>query len=117
MKTVLKTLLSACVLMMLTAFTSNAFAGGDKPDAYYIGKAHSEVGSCIGAAHGGGPSSIEAYVQNVSICFVSGYIKQVSFYEVSGPPCHQEPCPRPFVRLIATVDFGCDDQIVGSTCY
>jgi hypothetical protein len=117
MKTIFKTMMATLALVLLTTFTSNAFAGGDKPDAYYVGKAHSEVGSCIGAAHGGGPSTIVSYVQTVSVCFVSGYLKQVSFYQVFGPPCHQEPCPRPFVRLVATVDFGCDDEIVGSTCY
>lgn len=115
MKTIFQSVL-ALAFVLVTGSAAFAQSGG-RPDSYYIGRAHSEVGACLGEEHGGGPSRIEASVAITGICFVSGELRRVTFYEVSGPPCHSEPCPRPFVRLVAEVDFGCDDEIVGSTCY
>lgn len=117
MKNFMKTF--AVAGMLAAVFMVFNTVSAQNSEGYYIGKAHAEVGSCVGQAHGGGPSQIQASVYTTSICFVSGNTTRVDFYQVFGVPCNpsQNPCPRPFVRLVATVDFGCDDEVIGSVCY
>ena len=59
-------------------------------------------------------SQIGGNVSVVSACFVDGFIRRVHLYPII--QCHKEPCPLILVRLLGTVDFDCDGNIIGVTC-
>jgi hypothetical protein len=117
-------LLFASLAMVTLAFvslsgftTSRSMMTPPNDDAQLIGRARGAANPCIGQAHNSF-SSIEAQVEDIGICFVSGNLKRVSFYRVTR--CNeqqQDPCPRPFVELVATVDFDCEENIIAVQCY
>jgi hypothetical protein len=87
-----------------------------------VGRAHQEVGQCVGRANRDFSSPILHRVDVVGSCFVSGFLYRVTFYHVTfGTPCvptEENPCvpPLPLYQGIATVDFDCVGNIIGSEC-
>lgn len=88
-----------------------------KPDGYYVAKAQQEVSDCLDLYDTGGNSllSLGSSVETVSACFADGFITEVNFY--TEPNCQpNKPCPLFLSKFVATVTFGCDDEIIYSSC-
>ncbi len=88
-----------------------------KPDNenYLIARARLEVRECIQQAREPGWDII-GNVQRVSACFAGGYITDVTFSkQIACRP--NEICPLAPVILVATVQFGCDNEVISSQCY
>ncbi len=110
------TMMIAALALVVSISSFTSIDNGNGNENSLIGRAHSEVAQCLAAAQVPG-MRYEASVSVISSCFAGGFIRTVYFYQVPAQPCHQEPCPRPAVRLVASVQYGCDDDIIGSTCY
>jgi hypothetical protein len=111
----LSSIFCGAIALSLMAPVSTASA---KPDGYYKAKAKQEVSDCLGAYDTGGSSivAINSSVEVVSACFASGFITRVNFY--TEPNCQpNQPCPLFLSKLVASVEFGCDDEIISGTCY
>jgi hypothetical protein len=128
----MKKVLSVIALLAFVLGTANLVQAQSTSDNALIGRAHSEVGSCIGQAHplngqlgnqGNSTNGVQSEVSVIGSCFAGGFLKRVSFYYITfGPPCNPDleaPCrpPLPIFNLIATVDFDCAGNIVASECY
>jgi hypothetical protein len=112
MKTLKKTI-AAVVLTLLTFTAVNAQAPGD--DAL-IGKAHGAAHDCLQPYLSNPIYEVGSSIETTGICFVEGFLKRVTFY--AGPACHGPgPCPAFATRIVATVDFGCEGEVIGVTCY
>lgn len=114
-----KLFLASLMLLAGAFFTLSGFTAppNGNEEAQLIGRARGAAANCIAPHHAGG-YEIDGQVETVGICFVSGELKRVSFYRTVR--CNEQqnnPCPRPFVLLIATVDFGCDNEVVSVQCY
>ena len=73
-----------------------------------------EVRTCLNDADRDG-WEIESSVSTVSTCFAGGFIREVNFY--SSYICRpNQICPRVADFLVATVTFGCDDNIIEARC-
>ena len=107
-------LLSVCFVIGTLATKAQ---NNNPNDNQLIGMAHSAVSQCLSDAHQQ-DRTIEACVETTGICFFQGFLKRVIFCSV--PSCHDtpnQPCPRPFgPYVVATVDFACGANIIGSTC-
>jgi hypothetical protein len=81
-------------------------------DQYLIAKAKVAAHDCL---HDVAPGvEVDASVETYSICFVSGDLQKVVFYTTV--KCHQEPCQKIMSRLVATVYFGCDNEVTSVEC-
>lgn len=95
-------------LVLVLSLVSSAF-GADP----YVNRARTEVRECLADAREPGWDVVgQSYV--VSAGFAGGFITEVDFYKTIA--CHKQPCPRPAAELVATVQFGCDDQISYGEC-
>lgn len=83
-------------------------------DKAYIAKARSAVGSCLDQAREPGWQIIPS-VHIVSACFAGGYITEVNFAKQIRCP-RKGPCPMAPTMLVATVQFGCDNEIMSTSC-
>ena len=64
------------------------------------------------------PSEIYATVAASGICFVSGETHTVSVFWAPSSNCPAGSyCPTPAPVMIASVDFGCNDEVTSVTCY
>jgi|GEM_PF-6879942 len=109
MKKITAVLSVLCMLLFLT--TAKAQSNDNSLEGRARGAAH----ECLQPYHNG-TYEITSSTDPVSICFVQGFIYRVSFY--AGPKCNgQGPCPAFPTRLVATVDFGCEGEILAVTCY
>lgn len=87
-----------------------------------VGRAHQAVGQCIGQAQNDFEGPIQHQVDVVGSCFAGGFLYRVTFYHITyGPPCiptEENPChpPLPVYQGIATVDFDCAGDVIGSAC-
>ena len=72
-----------------------------------VKEARAEVKACIKDAKQPG-NTIEFEVTTVSTCFVSGFIREVSFYAVSKFDGTEE--------WVATVQFDCDNNVTSGEC-
>lgn len=82
-------------------------------DQNLIGKARGAAHDCLNTYLSNGVA-VDASVETTGICFVSGSLHKVTFYTTV--KCHNEPCPKPASVLIATVYFGCDDNVTSVEC-
>jgi hypothetical protein len=67
-----------------------------------------------------GKVDVWADVQIVSSCFAGGFITEAAVIYRPTVVCSNpetNPCPTPMPIVVATVQFGCDDEIVSVTCY
>lgn len=88
-----------------------------KSDGYYTAQAKKEVSACLDAYDTGGNAIIQiaSSVETVSACFAGGFITRVSFY--TEPNCKpNQPCPLILSKLVAEVEFGCEDDVIYSSC-
>ena len=59
---------------------------------------------------------INATVTTVSICIVSGFIQRVDF--TKDPRCRgNQVCPKLPSLLVGSAEFGCEGELLGTTCY
>ena len=93
-------------LTLLFCGSLSAQNGGN--DNGLIGKARGAAHDCLQQYHSAGVT-ISANVEATGICFVSGSLHKVTFYTTV--KCHNEPCPKPFSVLVATVYFDCDNNV------
>lgn len=105
----MKKLLLGVAAVCLLTFASTAQSDNDNA---LIGKARGAAHECLRDAPSGW--EINAGVETLGICFVQGEIKRVTFY--ASFRCHTEVCPKIADRLVATVDFDCDGNVVSVTC-
>jgi hypothetical protein len=99
-----------CMLLFLTTVKAQS----TNPNALE-GRARGAAHECLQPYHSG-IYEITASTDVTGICFVQGFTYRVSFY--AGPKCNGTgPCPTFPTRLIATVDFGCEGEILAMNCY
>jgi hypothetical protein len=96
-------------LVLLLSVLSPAHAGDT-----YLPRARNEMKECLADAREPGWDVVgSTYV--VSACFYTGFITEVDFYKTI--TCHgNQVCPKIAAQLVATVQFGCDDQIMYGEC-
>lgn len=59
---------------------------------------------------------INATATTVSICIVSGFIQRVDF--TKDPRCRtNQVCPKLPSLLVGSAEFGCEGELLGTTCY
>ncbi|MFL5753015.1 MAG: hypothetical protein ACJ76F_06380 [Bacteroidia bacterium] len=110
MKNLLKTL--SVIFVFVATFSANAQSGNDNS---LIGKARGAAHECLQPYHGSF-YQIDASVETIAICFVSGELSRVTF--TAGPNCSGPgPCPAFPTRIIATVEFDCEGNVASVTCY
>lgn len=119
MKTITKALFGIVAAFLLTLTVNTAHAQNNNNDNALIGQARSAPGiaQCLADANNDPLYEIVAQVETNGICFVSGFIKTVTFYKT--PVCHgnpQNPCPKPATEPVATVTFGCGGEILSAEC-
>ncbi|HEX8515738.1 MAG TPA: hypothetical protein VF868_06015 [Bacteroidia bacterium] len=89
------------------------FASAQSSDNDIIGRARGAAHECLNAVREPGYEFI-GQSEITSICFAGGFLTTVTFYKVA--KCNHEPCPKPVAVPVAEVTFGCDDQILSTTC-
>ena len=104
---------SASIILAFFIF-SNVSNAQSNSDQKYIGKARAAVQDCISKCLQQG-IDVQGNVEITGICFFNGMLRRVNFY--TSIKCHQEPCPKIASRLVATVDFDCDGNVISSACY
>jgi hypothetical protein len=77
-------------------------------------RARSAARGCLKPFHSG-EYKISSEVREMGICLVKGFLNRVYLYAT--PVCKPSPCSNLTAELIATVDFGCDNEVLGVTCY
>lgn len=111
MKKNILTLAFLCLVACGTAFAQN--------DNGLIGKARGAANECLQPFRGN-DWVVTASVNTLSICFVSGFIQEVVF---SAQPANQGPVggeeghPPALPIVIAVVQFGCDGELISTSCY
>jgi hypothetical protein len=61
---------------------------------------------------------IRPQISVISSCFAGGFLRRVDFYKVT--KCIPSPtklCPRPIAVIVASVNLGCNDEVMSSVCY
>jgi hypothetical protein len=102
---------TAIVLFTVLCFTSAQAQSDNSLEGRARGAAH----ECL-QPYQGGTYEITSNTDVTGICFVEGFTHRVSFY--AGPKCNGKgPCPAFPTVLVATVDFGCEGEILNVTCY
>jgi hypothetical protein len=72
-----------------------------------------EISECLTRAHNPN-EEINGSVEVTGICLVKGYTKKVTF--TAKPKCNDgEACPL-YLRLVATVEFDCEDNVTKAEC-
>ena len=111
MRTLTRTI--AVVLFTLLSF-SMANSSPDSDNAL-IGRARGVLSDCLQQYYSNPIYEVGAAVETTGICFVQGFLHRVTFY--AGPKCTGNgPCPAFATRLVGTVDFGCEGEVIGSEC-
>ena len=86
-----------------------------KNDNYLIAKARNSVKECIKSAKE--PAwDIVSSVNVVSSCFAGGFITDVDFYKQLHCKVNDPFCPRAIRTHVATVQFGCDNEVISAQC-
>lgn len=105
----MKKLISTLALLLALTVSLNVNAQSDNS---LIGRARGAAHECLQPYHGN--YEINASVETISICFVSGEINRVTF--TASPKCSGNgPCPF-FEILVATVEFDCDGNVASVNC-
>ncbi len=107
----MKNTMKIVALFFALAFTTAASAQGKHNDNALIGKARGAAHECL--TEGLNNSELNASIETLGICFVSGQIKRVTLYGM--PKCTSDFCIM-MVRIVATVDFDCDGNIIAVNC-
>lgn len=99
------------LFFLLASFSVNSQNANNNNDL--VGKARGAAANCLNDYYSQG-IPVTANVETTGICFVSGELHKVSFYTTVR--CHQQPCPRPYSVLVATVYFDCDNNVTLVEC-
>lgn len=101
------------ILSIVTIFLLSFVSFSQSNDNSLIGKAKGAAHECLQNAPSGW--QISGSTETIGICFVEGFITRVTLYAEFR--CHSENCPKVAARLLATVDFDCEGNVISSTCY
>ena len=89
-------------------------------DTSLVAKALSNdtIKACVQAAKEPG-YEIQSSVTVTGICFVSGQTSRVDFFKAMrcNDAGNNGPCPKPAAQLVASAEFGCDNELVSAMCY
>lgn len=111
MKKIIFSVVAIAVLSLGSVYAQN--------DNGLIGRARGESQECLKFFQG--PDWIlTASVGEIGSCFAGGFITQVTFAARPTPqPCIDfENCNPPALPIVvATVQFGCDGEVIYSSCY
>lgn len=107
-----KVILTFSTILFLMFLTASAFAQVTKGNSL-VGRANAAAALCINDYRGRG-MDIKPVVETTGICFVASELHKVSFYAVQ--KCRTNPCPRTLPKLVASVYFDCDDNIMSVEC-
>jgi hypothetical protein len=100
-------MLAVAFIFGATLFSTDAAAQSN--DNWFIAQARVAASACTADVNG----PITGQVEVVSTCFVSGSITNVHLYrKPTGPNADLVR-----VRLLATVQFGCDNSIISVQCH
>lgn len=99
--------------LILTFFATTLSAQHAKGENKLVAKARIAASTCIDQYVMQG-ISIVGQVETVGMCFPSGELRKVTFYTTI--KCNQQPCPKPFSILVATVYFDCSENITLIEC-
>ncbi|ETX04679.1 MAG: hypothetical protein ETSY2_27425 [Candidatus Entotheonella gemina] len=105
----------AVAMLLVTGFVASAASHSDLSDDSYKRKALRELRDCIDAAREPGYRFI-AQIEIGMACRDGRFPKTVSIFQVPRCNASDEPCPRPIAELVGTVEFGCDGEILSSSC-
>lgn len=108
----MKKLTLLLTLIALVALAAPAFAANG--DAHTTAVARQAVNECIQNARQAGYDVLSG-VNVTGICFVSGEMKQVTFW--GNPKCAGNMYCTQVSVMVATVDLGCDDEVLATSCY
>lgn len=108
-----KTILSIVTAIAFVMIGNAASAQSNNNDNNLIGRARGAASECLTPYLSQG-YAIDGQVETTGICFVSGSMHSVTFYTTSH--CNNEPCPKPFSKLVATVYFDCDNNVMSVEC-
>lgn len=106
----MKNTMKIVALFFALAFTTAASAQGKNNDNSLIARAKAAANGCT---DGFNNSELNASVETLGICFVSGEIKRVTVYGM--PKCTSDFCIM-MITIVATVDFDCDGNIIAVNC-
>ena len=107
-----KIILTFSAVLFLMFFSTSMFAQTTKGNSL-VSRANAAASLCISDYRAKG-YDIKSTVETTGICFVSGELHKVTFYATVR--CRTNPCPRPFVYLVASVYFDCDNNIISVEC-
>ena|ERR1051326_6013200 len=103
--------ISILVLLFVCAFTTSKA----QSDQSFIGQATGAAHDCL-QPYEGGLFQISSSVETTTACENGGSEHLVTF--AAGPRCNGNgPCPLFPTRIVATVLFDCDGNIIAVTCY
>lgn len=111
-----KTLLILSSILLLGLGSSMA----QNNDNGYVGRARGAANDCINPFFNGNDWIIMESVNTVGSCVAGGFITQVVFAArpVQQPCTDFEGCPPPALPIvIATVTFGCNNELMSVNCY
>ena len=101
-------------LVLSVALLALAAAPAFANDNQTLAIAKQAVNECIQNAKQAG-YDVNGGVETTGICFVSGETKKVTFW--GNPKCQNGPTPcMQMSVIVATVDLGCENEVVGTTC-
>lgn len=101
------------LLSLVAGFLLSFVSFSQTADNALIGKAKGVAHECLQNAPSGW--EIAGSTETIGICFVSGFITRVTLSAEFR--CHSEICPKVAARLLATVDFDCEGNVISYTCY
>ena len=101
-------------LVLLVSLLALAAAPAFANDNQTINTARQAVNECINNAKQAGYVDVTATINVTGICFVSGETKQVVFMATAKCP-DSRLCKLVPVQ-VATVDLGCDDEVITTSC-
>jgi len=109
-----KIILTFSTTLFLMFFATSMFSQSESEKWHsLIGRAKAAASVCIADYRAKG-LDIKPVVETNGICIVLGELQKVSFYAVER--CQSVPCPRPLPKLVASVYFDCDVNIISVEC-
>lgn len=101
-----KLISSLCMMLLVITFATS----GVNNDNQIIGIATGAIKSTCDNAAG----DLQANVKTVGICFVEGFLKEVTFYRV--PNCPPNQACIQVIQVVGSVTLDCENNVIGVTC-
>ena len=110
MKKVMQTALVAVITFCSVSFASAQSSGDQQLVGIATGAAH----DCL-QIYRGNFYELSSSVETTGICFVEGFLKEVTFY--AGPNCNgAQPCPAFPTFPVARVTLDCNNNVTSVSC-